>query len=182
MKPYYIVSFWLLLCLDVTAQNSDSTVHKPIDSFEYYVPRAVKTKIYLFDNRVITGKITKITNEMIVVALSLQDSTKSLPQQIPISQIKMIRVKRDAIGLGMAGGAVLGSLAGYGAGYVSYSHDNSFTESENNDRQKTRGFIGAAITVVPGTIIGGIVGGLTTRRRFIVNGSSKNILKLVHVF
>jgi hypothetical protein len=107
-------------------------------------------------------------------------STDSQYTSIPIQEIKKIKIKRHAVGMGMTEGAAITGLIGYGLGYIFYEHDNSISDEENKENQQGKGLLGALIGLAPGAIIGGIVGGISTKRNFTIDGNKENIRKMIH--
>jgi hypothetical protein len=177
MKPYYTI------CLCLAASVAAAQIHNGHDSdhFEINPPKPVKATIYRLNNSPIRGLITKLTDSMVLLSISSPTEAGQQINIIRVSEIHKIKVKRNAIVNGMAGGAVLGGLAGYGLGYISYSYNESISDQDNHDNQKGRAAIGALIGAIPTALLGGMVGGVITKRTFRVDGNKASMLTLKKV-
>jgi hypothetical protein len=171
MKRYFTICLSLVMSF-AAAQNfgAESTY-----SFDFFV----KASIHLKNDSIVTGVIIKITDSAVVLSAPSSDSNKSqLYQSILIPAIQQIKLKTGAVGYALAAGAVLGGIAGYGLGYITYDYDYLISDADNTDERKVRGAIGALITAVPGAIIGGIVGIFGSKKSFRINGRKEKMIKL----
>ncbi|NJO24734.1 MAG: hypothetical protein HC867_01525 [Bacteroidia bacterium] len=125
--------------------------------------------------------VTKITDSVVIYVVIDTTSNQTGIDTILVSDIEKIKLKRNAVEYGMLTGAAVGGLAGYGAGYISYSDDASVSDEDNQDYRDGRAIAGAIIGSVPGTLIGAIIGGVFTKRVLKINGNPENILRLVNL-
>ncbi len=176
MKHFLTICLLLTICFETVAQNNADT-SQPLN---FYPSSQLKATIYLKDDAVITGTIKNITDSFVLVSLFLKSGTDSTAYDtIHIPDIQTIKIKRNALWLGMGCGAVAGGFVGYGLGYITYSDNASISEVDNKDKQHIRGGEGAIIVAVPGAVVGGIIGSIGFKRKFIINGDKENLRKMM---
>ena len=123
---------------------------------------------------VVKGHATHITDSSLSIYV-MNDSGEIIYTNINVTEIRKIKIKKNAFLKGLIIGAGIGGITGYEIGEVTYSDDN-YMEDEN--AKEARAIAGAVIIGIPCAVIGGIVGSVVIKKTFIINGSKENYIKM----
>ena len=77
--------------------------------------------------------------------------------------------------MGFAAGAFIGYFGGYGVGYVTYK-DKGWDDDGSGRRGHS--IVSGFITAAPTSLLGGVIGALAIKKKFIINGNRNKMQKL----
>ena len=130
------------------------------------------------NDSIIKGKVIAATDTGFTILTQPQDSVS---RTISVAEMHTVKVKRDAFLKGFGTGVVVGGAVGYGVGYAQYSYDYSISPDDNDEQERTSAWTGAVIGAVPAALLGGAIGGLALKKKFVIRGKQENFWKLVRV-
>jgi uncharacterized membrane protein YfcA len=163
MKKIFIIMLTSLVYNAFSQDTSD------ISELRYF-SSADKAKVYLNNDSVINGSLMSIQNNMLVIRSNVMNE-----RAISIDNIQMIKVKRQSFWMGFAAGALAGYFGGYGVGYVTYKAKG--LDDDDRDR-RGHSIVSGFVTAAPTSLLGGLIGALVIKKKFIINGNRNKMLKL----
>lgn len=162
MKRIFVI---ILTVVVYSAFSQDTS-----DINEKYFPYSDKAKIYLNNDSVINGSLMSIQNNIVVMRSNVMNE-----RAISIDDIQMIKVKRQSFWMGFVAGAFVGYFGGYGVGYVTYK----VKELDYDDRgRRGHSIVSGFVTAAPTSLLGGVIGALAIKKKFIISGNRNKVLKL----
>ena len=174
----------VLPLLKLTAQTG-SFVSSPIQyAVKGFVVLTDKKKIFLegitFLNKDSVVLFSPGTN-IIEGAFTYKGDVRGMLQQnISVSAIQRLKLKRQSFASGAMVGAGGGFMLGYLAGAVSYKDDFYETDEDNDQMRNARALIFGFASALPTGLAGGIVGGLFIKKRFRINGDQERLEKVLN--
>ncbi len=169
MKRLFTVSIFVLYTSIAYTQTT-------VDTTYAIFPKDPKTKVnvLLSENEKVAGSLVKMTASSLTISMTNKEDSfiTSTFKTIPISNIISVKVKRQGMLLGLAGGIILGAIAGYAIG--------SGPEDEQGNRDTWKGIKFGAVGAVALAIPGAIIGGIFTKHIFKINGNKEKLQQMMN--
>ncbi len=150
-----------------------------------------KVVVRLSNGNTVKGSVTGITDSTIMLDIHDQAdepntgsyATPTLYGSVllPVKDIKYVRVKRNAFLSGFAIGGLIGYGLGYGAGYITHKDDDLKDYDQNKEDAKARGVGMGIVGAASLGLVGGIIGPVVLRKRFVIDGKKENMQRLIKV-
>ena len=137
----------------------------------------IKATAQLMYDSAISGSIVEFSRGSLLISHQC-NVHETCYIRIFTSEIRFVKIKRNAFYEGMIGGMAIGGLTGYAAGYVVYSDDDSISPDENDENRRNSGVVGAVAGLAAGGLVGGITGGIVLKKKFVINGDEENFKRL----
>jgi len=176
MKIHLITGLFIL---SVAVSGQDTMYTHPANSYQFIPNSPIRAKLILTNGKRLKVSISKIYDQEVEILANTADSTPPVRKLIPVAVIRKIRVKRNAVRMGMTQGALITGIAGYGVGYIAYDADDSQSDEDIASGRQVLAIMGAAAGAVPGAVVGGFVGGVVIKRRFKIKGDPGRMIKLI---